>query len=373
MRKRAFSLTLFAAISFFSSQILAQDYQIAVVPAMLDGVAQEEWENIVEESAYLVEDFGGFAVYRYYQLSERISERNAENVMRCEDDVDCYIDELFEEGAFQYVLAISVIDEGADISVRYQMIDIFEGFLAEDQQVSLPTVTDFPYLMVPCHEALKVTPEWTDSEPIGVAVEIDGTPDEVVTPERSSGTNQNSQNSDNSYELQTYEPQNEYAQHEQMQGHEQSNTRQNESRSENSRSENSRSENSRSERSENRRTRSQQNNQMQRETELNLGTPEYLLMGGVTLFTAGIFMGFSADATQQEIQETPHPRDELISLQDQGQQQQMLANIMLGTGAASMAVGTFLYFKAHSNGQNNRRAQLSIDPINQWIGIQGRF
>ncbi|MFT4705692.1 MAG: hypothetical protein ACI81R_003403 [Bradymonadia bacterium] len=60
---------------------------------------------------------------------------------------------------------------------------------------------------------------------------------------------------------------------------------------------------------------------------------------GGALLAGGILLGFAADETQQQIQATPHPQDELVRLQDQGRSRQRLANATLITGAVAIVGG----------------------------------
>ena len=135
-----------------------------VVPGELFDVTETEWQDIVEESAYLAEDFGGYAVERWYELSRLVSPDAEERLEYCGQDTRCYVDELFSTG-MDYVLVVHVIHENEEFVVRFQTVDLAIGSQVADEIAHLPTAQAFEYLLAPCHEALKVTPEWTAPPP----------------------------------------------------------------------------------------------------------------------------------------------------------------------------------------------------------------
>lgn len=148
------------AVTLCASTVAAQDYTMLVAVGENSGLTPQEHEDIVEESAYLVEDFGGFAVTRWYQLPSDVV------LDDCGANASCYVDRLFAS-EYDYVLVVSAYDTGTEIEVGYQTIDTQVGILAAEEMAVLPQATDFAYLMAPCHEALKVTPAWI--APIAVA------------------------------------------------------------------------------------------------------------------------------------------------------------------------------------------------------------
>ena len=67
------SVFVSAAVLFgASAPSFAQGLALAVVPGVADGVTEQEWADIVEESAFLVEDFGLYTVNRYYEMEAAV-------------------------------------------------------------------------------------------------------------------------------------------------------------------------------------------------------------------------------------------------------------------------------------------------------------
>ena len=131
-----------------------------VVPGDLYEVTDTEWQDIVEESAYLAEDFGGYFVERWYQLDRYVTADAESRLEYCGQNSRCYVDELFASG-LDYVLVVSVFFNAPDFAIRFQTIDLATGAIVADEGAVLPSAQAFEYLVAPCHEALKVTPEWT--------------------------------------------------------------------------------------------------------------------------------------------------------------------------------------------------------------------
>ena len=324
--------SLLALLVLTPSVAQAQDttYRIAVLPGLIEDVSDQEWEDIVEESAYLVEDFGGFDVYRYYMLDTVLDDDTVDDVLDCEDDPYCYMDELESEGNFDYVLVTNIYEDGDEIVVHYIMIDVLLAEIAEEQIAYMPTPTDFPYLMVPNHECLKVTPEWQDQGPIETEVEVDGEievdeddEDEVLV--ELPPTDENLDDDDD-------------------------------------------------DRRDRNRNRDRDRDRDREPMEFGMG--HYVLAGGATAIVGGVFLGFAADATQQEIQARPHPRAELEDLQSQGRTRQTFANILYGLGGAAVVTGVVLMVLddgGESDDDSDPWVQLEIDPVRRWVGISGEF
>ncbi len=158
-RRIAVALALFAATA--ATDVVAQDYELVVALGENYGLDPTAFEDIAEETAYIVQDFGGFAVTRWYQLPPQ----TGTSIENCASNASCYVDRMFDS-AYDYVLVVNAYNDGNEINVRYQTIDTRVGILATETEAFLPTVTDFPYLMAPCHDALKVTPDWIDPGPV---------------------------------------------------------------------------------------------------------------------------------------------------------------------------------------------------------------
>ena len=151
-----------------------------VVPGELYDVTETEWQDIVEESAYLSEDFGGYTVERWYELAQYIGPDAEARLEYCAQDARCYADELFDTG-LDYVLVVHVIHEADEFIVSYQTIDLAISRQVADQAAYLPDALAFEFLVAPCHEALKVTPEWT-APPAPLVVVAPPLPPIVVVP-----------------------------------------------------------------------------------------------------------------------------------------------------------------------------------------------
>lgn len=254
---------------------VAQDYRLLVTRGESFGIDEGAMDDITEESAYLSEDFGGFVVSRWYQLPET----QQIDLAGCGADSSCYVNQLFDS-QFDYVLVVNAYDQTSEVAVRYLMIDTRVGILAAETSAYLPTVTDFAYLLAPCHDALKVTPNWIDPGPV-VTLPDPGTPppqtapSPVVTPPPAS--------SGGGFQR---EPRYDLGQ---------------------------------------------------------LGRiGAYTAGGGAALAVGGVLLGFGADETQQEIQAEPHTQERLDQLQRKGQSQQRMANAFLIVGGVAIVGGITL-------------------------------
>lgn len=159
----------------------AQGYPILVTAGVNGGLDPTQFGDIVEESAYLTEDFGGFVVTRAYQLDRMLPRTTRDAVAGCADDVRCYTGTL-ANGPFDFALVVSAYPRATEVLVDYAMIDLRVGVLAARTQAFPPTPTDFAYLMVPCHDSLKVIPEWVSLGPVRVAPDPTPVAPPVSTP-----------------------------------------------------------------------------------------------------------------------------------------------------------------------------------------------
>jgi len=159
-----------AVLLLVASTASAQGYGILVIGGENPALPQQPFDDIVEESAYLVEDFGNFVVTRAYELDRALPRTVRETTMRCDADVNCYVTAL-SNGPFDYVLVVSAFADPQGVRVDYGMIDVRVGVLAAVTSAFMPTPADFPFLVVPCHDALKVIPEWINRGPVRIAAE----------------------------------------------------------------------------------------------------------------------------------------------------------------------------------------------------------
>jgi hypothetical protein len=161
---------LAAVIALLSPALAgAQTYRIAVVPGDYVDVDAQLAEDIVEESAWLAEDFGGYDVVRYYQLGATVGDDLGEATLGCYSDSNCYADTLYGS-SIEFVLIVNIDGSGREVQVDYQTVDITLGLEVARESAWMPAPDAFAALMPPCHEALKVTPEWTTREPVETVV-----------------------------------------------------------------------------------------------------------------------------------------------------------------------------------------------------------
>lgn len=179
-----------AALVLAAAPALAQQpgpaRQLLVTTGASYGVDASAFDDIAEESAWLAEDFGGFVVTRWYQLGDYVAPAVEQATLGCGSDVSCYVDNLFDS-PFEYVLVVNAFDENGTIAVDYQMIDTRVGIQAAITEAYMPSPTEFAYLAAPCHDALKVTPEWIappPPPPVTVATPAPAPPPPIVEPPR---------------------------------------------------------------------------------------------------------------------------------------------------------------------------------------------
>lgn len=161
-----------------AGQASAQNYQLLVAGGANE-LDETQHSDIVEESAYIADDFGGYFVTRDYQLEGVVDSRVRRAIANCEDVAECYVNALFGS-VFDYLLVVHTQYVGADVYVRYQTIDLKLGVQVALTEAYMPTPTEFPYLLAPCQAALKVTPNWIDRGPVVTAPPIIAPPPPVA-------------------------------------------------------------------------------------------------------------------------------------------------------------------------------------------------
>jgi hypothetical protein len=277
-------------------------YRIAVVPGAVSGVSQRQGADIVEESAYLAQDFGGFEVVRGYQLEPYVGPELARAVGRCRGASRCYLDALFRS-SFDYALVVNITRGDEGVRVVYEMLDVRVGLSALTTETALPAPTDFAYLMVPCHDALKSTPDWVEPS---TPLPADALPPVALEPPPVAAARP------------TPPP-------------------------------------------------------LSRPLEATgprrpVSTGAWVAGAGGAVMAGGLLLGFAADDTLQILQGSPRDRDEVTSLQAQGERQQLLANVALGVGGAALAGGVIMMLLDRDAG-----GSVTVIPIERGVQVGVRW
>ncbi len=259
----------------------AQDSdRIVVLPGAMWMDDVQARSDLVEESAWLVQDFGGFEVFRAAELADIVGSRTADDVAECANVPSCYADEL-DDGDFDLALVVSIEDTGTEVFVQYQLVDLAGGALMSETIATLPTATSFAHLLVPCHDALRAARPGGVTAPIPAVVEVEDarqpTPPPVVVPHTATQTT---------------------------------------------------------------RAASAPPPGPVRGPLGRTGRAVAFTGGGIV--TVGILMGFAADDTQQSLQSDLHSTAEIEDLQSAGRTQQTVANIAIGLGSAAIVTGVTL-------------------------------
>lgn len=276
--------------------VLAQN--LVVLPMGADGVSAQEGEDIVEESAYLVTDHGVFAPVRYYELIEWLGEEATARALACGPDASCLAEELAPNG-IDFALGVNVVGTASGVEVDYELYRLSDAAFVATASALLSSATDFEALAGPCFEALDGS--WDDpialpapapasvatATPAPVPVYTPGplSDPEPIEPPRRDDRGQTA--SSDRYSLEEPEP------------------------------------------------------IRRRSSGLRVAGITVGAAGGGALL-GGVLLGFAADNTLEDIQSTPHPGPEVEDLQAKGRSQQLLANVLFGTGAALAATGLTL-------------------------------
>lgn len=136
----------------------AQAPRLVVSAGDLFDVAPQAGRDLVEESAWIAQDFGGFEVFRDYELATLVPATTAEQATRCGADASCLVDALFGR-SIDYVLVVSTVLDGATLVVHYELVDVQVGIRVGDSYAFLTGPTDFASLVGPCEDALDRAPD----------------------------------------------------------------------------------------------------------------------------------------------------------------------------------------------------------------------
>jgi hypothetical protein len=162
-----------ALLLLFASTAAAQQ-TIVVIPGALWGIDEDGAGDLVEESAFIAEDHGGFSVTRYYELATTLRAETWEQLVGCAGVASCYADGLYRTG-YNFVLVVTIEDTGTEVFVQYTLVDVRNERLVVEELATLSSRTDFGALQAPCISALDlVAPRDTRPPPVAEVLPIDG-------------------------------------------------------------------------------------------------------------------------------------------------------------------------------------------------------
>lgn len=133
--------------------------RLLVVGAPAAGLSAKQAGDLIEESAYIADDFGLYAVTRSYQVEAVAGRDLARAVERCNGKESCLVPAL-SGSLFDYVLLVQPTAVRDGVEVAYKMLDVRAGITAASTLARLPGPVEFAYLLAACQEALKATPDY---------------------------------------------------------------------------------------------------------------------------------------------------------------------------------------------------------------------
>jgi hypothetical protein len=133
--------------------------RLLVAGAPASGLSVKQAADLVEESAYIADDFGLYAVSRSYQVEAVAGRALAGTVERCGGKEACLVPAL-SGSPFDYVLLVQPVAVREAVEVSYKLLDIRAGLTASNTLARLPGPVEFAYLLGACQEALKATPDY---------------------------------------------------------------------------------------------------------------------------------------------------------------------------------------------------------------------
>jgi hypothetical protein len=132
--------------------------RLLVAGAPAAGLSLKQAADLVEESAYIADDFGRYAVSRSYQVEAVAGRDLAGTVARCDGREACLVPAL-SGSLFDYLLLVQPTAVRDGVEVIYRFIDLRAGVAASTTLARLPGPVEFAYLLGACQEALKATPD----------------------------------------------------------------------------------------------------------------------------------------------------------------------------------------------------------------------
>lgn len=133
--------------------------RLLVAGAPASGLSVKQAADLVEESAYIADDFGLYAVSRSYQVEAVAGRTMAGTVERCGGKEACLVPAL-SGSPFDYVLLVHPVAVREAVEVSYKLLDIRAGLTVSNTLARLPGPVEFAYLLGACQEALKATPDY---------------------------------------------------------------------------------------------------------------------------------------------------------------------------------------------------------------------
>jgi hypothetical protein len=133
----------------------AQFPALAVVPGDVGSAQSEQfWMDVVEESAFLAEDFGVYTVSRYYEMETMMDPQLASVVLDCGPSAQCVADMLYGT-PYSFALHVSINPVPAGTAVTYRLVDVQMGTVSGEATAVMSTPQDFGSLQQPCFQALR--------------------------------------------------------------------------------------------------------------------------------------------------------------------------------------------------------------------------
>jgi hypothetical protein len=133
--------------------------RLLVAGAPASGLSVKQAADLVEESAYIADDFGLYAVSRSYQVEAVAGRALAITVERCGGKEACLVPAL-SGSLFDYVLLVQPVAVREAVEVSYKLLDVRAGLTVSSTLARLPGPVEFAYLLGACQEALKATPDY---------------------------------------------------------------------------------------------------------------------------------------------------------------------------------------------------------------------
>ena len=133
--------------------------RLLVAGAPASGLSVKQAADLVEESAYIADDFGLYTVSRTYQVEAVAGRDLAGTVARCGGTEACLVPAL-SGSLFDYLLLVQPTAVRDGVEVGYKLLDIRAGLTASNTLARLPGPVEFAYLLSACQEALKATPDY---------------------------------------------------------------------------------------------------------------------------------------------------------------------------------------------------------------------
>jgi hypothetical protein len=290
--------------------VWAQFPRLVVLPGQQVMDAQA-WNDVLEESAFVADDFGVFAVSRWYEMQAEVDPALAASVQACSPEIQCAGDMLYGS-PWAFALQIDGLQRPDGILITYRLFDVESGFVAGEASALMRASDDYGVLPQACFAALRGERQ----PPPGPQASARTAPRTAPGPESMAPPQDPLSRSPSSRVPSDRPP-----------------------------------------------------------ASGMLQAGRAVSVAGALLLAGGVLFGFAADDTLQEIQARPHPRGELESLQTQGRNQQRIANAGFALGGVALATGITLVVVDRTGQPDRPRAtlQLETDLQRRWAGLRLRF